>query len=59
METVKAIQDLVAEHRDDIIEFMREIVAIPSMDGQLKEVGERIVAEMKPASTRWATSWDG
>jgi putative selenium metabolism hydrolase len=46
METVKAIQDLVAQHRDDIIGFMREIVAIPSMDGQLKEVGERIIAEM-------------
>jgi len=32
--------------QDDIIQFMRDIVAIPSMDGQLKEVGERIGTEM-------------
>ncbi len=44
---VQKIQQDVAAQRDDIIKFMREIVAIPSMDGQLKEVGERIAAEMK------------
>ena len=46
MDKVKEIQSLVSKHREDIIKFMREICAIPSMDGQLKDVGERIIAEM-------------
>jgi putative selenium metabolism hydrolase len=46
MENVKEIQSRVAKHSDEIVRFMREIVAIPSMDGQLREVGERIIAEM-------------
>jgi len=46
MDKVKEIHSLVSKHRDDIIKFMREICAIPSMDGQLKEVGDRILAEM-------------
>jgi len=46
MDKVKEIQSLVSKHREDIIKFMREICAIPSMDGQLKEVGDRIIAEM-------------
>ncbi|MBX2999329.1 MAG: YgeY family selenium metabolism-linked hydrolase [Caldilineaceae bacterium] len=37
----------VEAHRDDIITFLREIVAIPSMDSQIGEVGERIQTEMK------------
>src|SRR5690606_20198641 len=37
----------VAEQREDIIQFMREIVAIPSMESEIREVGERIEAEMK------------
>ncbi len=45
-ETIAEIQKRVAEARADIIQFMRDIVAIPSMDSQLKEVGERIAAEM-------------
>jgi len=44
---VDSIKKRVEEQRGDIINFLREIVAIPSMDGQLKEVGERIRAEMK------------
>ncbi|MFZ5912581.1 MAG: YgeY family selenium metabolism-linked hydrolase [Chloroflexota bacterium] len=47
--TVLPVEDIkrqVTFARDDIIQFMRDIVAIPSMDGQLKEVGERIGAEM-------------
>lgn len=40
------IHQWVESRRQDIIQFMRDIVAIPSMDGQLKEVGERIGAEM-------------
>lgn len=46
----KAVQEIkkrVNLAEDDIIQFMREIVAIPSMEGQLKDVGERIAAEMK------------
>jgi putative selenium metabolism hydrolase len=41
------IHQWVEAHRQEIIQFMLDIVAIPSMDGQLKEVGERIGAEMR------------
>ncbi len=44
---IDAMKKRVEEQREDIINFLRDIVAIPSMDGQLKEVGERIGAEMK------------
>ena len=44
---VKEIKERVEGSRESIIQFMREIVAIPSMEGQLKNVGERIAAEMK------------
>jgi putative selenium metabolism hydrolase len=44
---VAAVQGEVARHREDIIKFMREICAIPSMRCQIKEVGLRIEAEMK------------
>ncbi len=37
----------VAAHREDIITFMREICAIPSMNSQIGPVGERIQAEMR------------
>jgi putative selenium metabolism hydrolase len=43
----KEIQKRVQSAREDIIEFMRDIVAIPSMDSKIGEVGERIQAEMK------------
>ena len=43
---VKEIQKRVQASREDIIEFMRELVAIPSMDSQLKDVGDRIAQEM-------------
>jgi putative selenium metabolism hydrolase len=47
MESVaEAIQKRVEQQRDDILKFLREIVAIPSMNSQLKEVGERIGQEM-------------
>ncbi len=45
--TVQEIKNKVEQNRENIIQFMRDIVAIPSMDGQLKDVGERIGAEMK------------
>jgi acetylornithine deacetylase/succinyl-diaminopimelate desuccinylase-like protein len=44
--SVEVLKHRVSSSRDDIIQFMRDICAIPSMDGQLKEVGERIGAEM-------------
>lgn len=43
----KEIQARVAAAREDIIKFMREIVAIPSMESKIGPVGERIQAEMK------------
>src|SRR5688572_27542039 len=46
-EKVSEIQKQVQAVREDMIEFMREICAIPSMDSQIKEVGERIAAEMR------------
>jgi putative selenium metabolism hydrolase len=44
---VKDVQHKVQQHRADIIQFMRDLVAIPSMDSQIKEVGLRIQAEME------------
>lgn len=41
------IQKRVQAAREDIIKFMREIVAIPSMDSQIGEVGKRVQEEMK------------
>ena len=38
------IQNAVQEHRDVIIQFMRDLVAIPSMDSQIKDVGSRLIA---------------
>ncbi len=43
---VSAVRAAVAEAEDAIIRFLREIVAIPSTDGQIREVGERIGQEM-------------
>lgn len=40
------IKKKVQENRENIIQFMRDICAIPSMDSQLKDVGERIAKEM-------------
>lgn len=44
---VTEVQKLVSQHQNDILKFMRDIVAIPSMDSQIRAVGERIQAEMK------------
>jgi putative selenium metabolism hydrolase len=44
--SVQEIKKRVEENREHIIRFLREIVAIPSMNGELKEVGGRIIAEM-------------
>lgn len=46
MTKVNDIKKRVQDNRENIIQFLRDIVAIPSMEGQLKEVGQRIQAEM-------------
>jgi putative selenium metabolism hydrolase len=43
---IHAIQQEVARQRDDILTFLRELVAIPSMDSLIGPVGERAQAEM-------------
>jgi putative selenium metabolism hydrolase len=43
---IQEIKKKVNDNRSAIIQFLRDICAIPSMEGQLKEVGERIGAEM-------------
>ncbi len=45
-DAAKEIQKRIDAAEKDIVQFMRDIVAIPSMEGQLKDVGERIAAEM-------------
>ena len=41
---VVEIQSRVEASKEEIIKFMREICAIPSMESQLGPVGERIAA---------------
>ncbi|MDQ1301676.1 MAG: hypothetical protein QG637_1598 [Chloroflexota bacterium] len=43
----QAVAARVAQRRDDIIQFLRDICAIPSMNSQIGPVGERIQAEMR------------
>jgi len=43
---VQEIKKRVEQNRENIIRFMRDICAIPSMDSQLKEVGECIGSVM-------------
>lgn len=44
---IQEINKRVEMHRDDIIHFLRELCAIPSMDSQIQAVGERAAAEMQ------------
>ena len=44
---IAEIQSRVAASKDEIIKFMREICAIPSMDSKVGPVGERIAVEMR------------
>lgn len=46
-ELINALNARVQALREPIITFMRELCAIPSMEGQLREVGERCAAEMR------------
>lgn len=43
----KALQHDVEANRNAIIRFLREICAIPSMDSQIRAVGERVAEEMQ------------
>ena len=45
-ETLSKLNARIESEREDIIRFMREICAIPSMESQIHAVGERIMAEM-------------
>lgn len=47
VDKIGGIQAQVAQHKDEIIQFMREICAIPSIDSQIGPVGERVAAEMR------------
>ncbi len=47
MDIPNEIKQRVAANRERIIQFMREICAIPSMDSLIGPVGERIQAEMR------------
>jgi putative selenium metabolism hydrolase len=44
---VSSLKSEVRNSEKDILNFLREIVAIPSMDSQIGEVGERVAQEMK------------
>jgi len=45
--TAQEIKKRVEANHENIVQFLRDIVAIPSMDGQLKDVGECIQAKMR------------
>lgn len=47
MDIQREIKKRVAENRDQIIQFMRDICAIPSTESLIGPVGERIQAEMR------------
>ena len=46
-EVIHQLQEKIQSQREQIIRFMREICAIPSMDSNIEAVGKRIAAEMK------------
>ncbi len=45
--SLEQVQSRVRDAEPAIIHFMREICALPSMNSQLKDVGERILLEMR------------
>ena len=46
-DTINSINERVAAAHDDIVTFLRDIVAIPSMDSDIEAVGQRIGEEMR------------
>ncbi len=47
MSKVTEIHSQVSQFQEDIVQFMLEICAIPSMDSQIGPVGERVAEEMR------------
>src|SRR5690606_332397 len=47
MSKVSEIQSRVAQQREDIITFLKDLCAIPSYDSKIREVCERAEAEMR------------
>jgi len=47
MDIQNEIKERVTQNKNEIIQFMRDICAIPSMDSLIGPVGERIQAEMR------------
>lgn len=47
MNQIEAVRQRVEAERDNIIQFLRDICAIPSYDSQIGPVGERVGAEMR------------
>src|SRR5260370_14038255 len=43
----RTTKERVAHRRDDLIQFLRDLCAIPSYDSQIGPVGERAAAEMR------------
>ncbi len=44
--TIERLRVRVAEEREPMLTFLRQLCAIPSMDSQIRDVGERAEAEM-------------
>ena len=42
-----AIQQRISAQRDDIVQFLRDICAIPSPDGAIGDVAQRVAAQMR------------
>ena len=47
VQNVDEIRTRVNNSRESMLEFFREIVAIPSMEGDIGEVGRRVAREME------------
>ena len=45
-EAQTAVQQELAQHHDAIIQFLRDIIAIPSFDSQIGPVGDAVGARM-------------
>jgi len=45
-ETQRAVQQELAQHHDTIIQFLRDLVAIPSYDSQVGPVGDAVGARI-------------
>lgn len=45
--TIEQLKAKVEAHREDIVQFLRELCSIPSYDSEIRAVGERVQAEME------------